>query len=279
MTDIFDTKPGIVKICLTRLKYVYPNQNWDLIIEPSAGSGNFFNQLPPDKRIGMDISPRTNTNDIIKCDFFDYNPTDLQDKKILVIGNPPFGKVCSLAVNFFNHAAQFATVIAFIVPRSFRKFYIQKRLNHFFHIISDLELPTNPCCFEPPVSARCCFQIWEKKNIERIVELIVMQHRDFSFLNFVDEQYCKENADFAFRCYGSRIGDIKMSNEFSELTVKNYYWFKSNIPVEILINKLRQLDYSCSSNTSNQHSIGKAELVKMYDTLIKYYLINVKFIK
>ena len=34
---------------------------------------------------------------------------------------PPFGKVSSLAIRFFNKCAQFSDVIAFIIPRTFNK--------------------------------------------------------------------------------------------------------------------------------------------------------------
>ena len=54
------------------------------------------------KKIGLDIEPKEKY--IIKINFFDYKPEE--DKKYLVIGNPPFGKVSSLAVKFFNKSYQ-----------------------------------------------------------------------------------------------------------------------------------------------------------------------------
>jgi hypothetical protein len=40
--------------------------------------------------------------------FFDFQPDPI--KKYAVIGNPPCGRVCSLAVKFFNKAAEFSEV-------------------------------------------------------------------------------------------------------------------------------------------------------------------------
>ena len=41
--DKFYTKPEIVKMCISRIK---DWSVWDLVVEPSAGSGNFFEQIP-----------------------------------------------------------------------------------------------------------------------------------------------------------------------------------------------------------------------------------------
>ena len=59
------------------------------------------------KKIRLDIEPKE--KDIIKINFFDYKPEE--DKKYLVIGNPPFGKVSSLAVKFFNKVRNLQIVL------------------------------------------------------------------------------------------------------------------------------------------------------------------------
>lgn len=83
--------------------------DYDIHLEPSAGTGSFYNIMDKNKKLGLDIEPKT--KDIHKIDFFDYKPE--KDKKYLVIGNPPFGKISSLAVKFFNKSAEFADCIAF----------------------------------------------------------------------------------------------------------------------------------------------------------------------
>ena len=46
--------------------------------------------------------------------YFDYVPN--KTKRYLVVGNPPFGKISSIAIKFFNKSAEYADCIAFIIP-------------------------------------------------------------------------------------------------------------------------------------------------------------------
>ena len=162
--DKFYTIPSIVDKCISSLTKLYNWDEWDMVIEPSAGNGSFLLKIPSKEKIGIDILPEH--KDIIKQDFFTYIPPK-EKKNILVIGNPPFGKVSSLAIKFFNHAAIWSDVIAFIIPRTFRKVSVQNKLNPYFHLILDEEIPTSPCSFEPAMNVKCCFQIWQKMDAKR----------------------------------------------------------------------------------------------------------------
>ena len=109
------------------------NENGKLL-DIGCGAGDFIEAfsyyLPKYELIGIDISPEH--PDIVEKDFFTYTPSPhLQN--ILVIGNPPFGRSCSLAIKFFNHASKWANVIAFIIPRTFRRVSIHNKLNVYFH--------------------------------------------------------------------------------------------------------------------------------------------------
>lgn len=263
--DKFYTTHETVDICLNSLTKIYKWDFWDLIIEPSAGNGSFLLKIPSDKKIGLDISPEH--KDIIKKDFFDYKPSKLY-KNILVIGNPPFGKVSSLAVKFFNHAAEWSNVIAFIIPRTFRKISIQNKLNFYFHLIYDEEIPLSPCSFFPPMSVKCCFQIWEKKPNKRKEIKLNKFHIDWDFLSFGPKDKKNQptpplNADFAVRAYGGRCGEIVTEN-LKLLRPKSWHWIKSKINNKLLIERIKNLDYSGSLNTARQNSIGRGELVKLY---------------
>lgn len=238
---------------------------WDLIIEPSAGNGSFYNQIPSRKKIGIDILPEHPS--IIQEDFFNYTPPK-NKKKILVIGNPPFGRVSSLAIKFFNHAAKWASTIAFLVPRTFRKVSVQNKLDDKFHLVHDEEIPNTPCCFTPPMMVKCCFQIWEKRSTSRDKIEMPTTHADWEFLKMgpkdADGQPTPPtNADFAMRAYGGNIGEIKTTN-LSELRPKSWHWFRANIDKNMLIDRFGQLDYSNSFNTARQNSMGRGELVSLY---------------
>ena len=54
-----------------------------------------------------------------------------------------------MLLSFLTNSAQWANVIAFIIPRTFRRHSVQNKLNPFFHLQYDSEIPTNPCCFTP----------------------------------------------------------------------------------------------------------------------------------
>lgn len=164
--DKFYTIPSYSKKCIDKVFELYDKTNFDLIIEPSAGNGSFYNQIEFENKVGIDISPEH--ENIIKMDFFDYIPPT-NKKNILVIGNPPFGKVCSIAIKFFNHSANWAKIIAFIIPRTFRRASVQNKLNKMFHLTYDEDVLTKPCCFFPQMMVKCCFQIWEKKILKDLI--------------------------------------------------------------------------------------------------------------
>ena len=158
--DQFYTKEKTAQNCLAKLTERIDVNSFDIIIEPSAGTGSFYNLLPVDKRIGIDLEP--DCEGIIEMDYLDFEP--LPNQKILVVGNPPFGVMCKSAVLFFKHSAKFADIIAFIIPRTFKRISIQNRLSLDFELIYTEDLPTTPCCFTPKMGAKCCFQIWQKTS-------------------------------------------------------------------------------------------------------------------
>ena len=263
--DKFYTIPSIVDKCLNILQTKYNWSNWDLIVEPSAGNGSFLTKIPTHNKIGIDIAPEH--HDIVKMDFFDYTPETIK-QNILVIGNPPFGRVSSLAIKFFNHASKWADVIAFIIPRTFRRISVQNKLNDHFHLLVDEEIPTTPCGFNPPMMVKCCFQIWERKNIKRETIKLETTHNDWEFLAFGPKDDNGQptppnSADFAIRAYGGKCGEIKKDG-LELLRPKSWHWIKCNIDKDTLINRFNNLDYSNSSNTARQNSMGRGELVALY---------------
>lgn len=263
--DKFYTVPSYAKKCIEKVFELYDKSSFDLIIEPSAGNGSFFNQLEFDNKVGMDIMPDNET--IITKNFFDYDPP-IDKTNILVIGNPPFGKVSSIAIKFFNHSAEWANIIAFIIPRTFRRPSVQNKLNNMFHLIYDEDVPITPCHFTPKMMVKCCFQIWEKKDFVRLFIDLPTKHNDWDFLPFgpLDEfgqPTPPVGADFAMRAYGGKSGEIEIE-KMQNLRPKSWHWIKSNIDKEELINRFNELDYSASLNTARQNSMGRGELVRLY---------------
>ena len=55
--DKYYTKPEISKRLIEKTFELYDVKDYDVILEPSAGSGSFLLNLPPNKRLGLDIKP------------------------------------------------------------------------------------------------------------------------------------------------------------------------------------------------------------------------------
>jgi hypothetical protein len=263
--DKFYTIPKVSENCLLHIGSLYKWSEWGLVVEPSAGNGSFFTRIPVDKKVGIDISPEH--KDIIKQDFLTYYPpSDIG--KILVVGNPPFGKVSSLAIKFFNHAAEWADVIAFIIPRTFRRISIHNKVNANFHLVFDEEIPMKPCSFTPPMMVKCCFQIWEKNNTKRDIIKLPTTHDDWEFLGFGSKDANGQptppcGADFTIRAYGGKCGEI-VDKDLELLRPKSWHWIKSKINKNTLIERFETLDYTRSLDTARQNSMGRGELVRIY---------------
>lgn len=108
----------------------------------------------------MDIEPR---HEKIKCqDYLSFFPQ--QNKKYIVIGNPPFGLRGNMALKFINHSYNFSDFVCFILqlfisdgkgsPRKRIKTY---NLIHSEKIDSLFYKPNNQ-----HIKINCIFQIWSK---------------------------------------------------------------------------------------------------------------------
>jgi hypothetical protein len=254
--DRFYTRPDVVLRCIGMVDKLFPLVSFDVILEPSAGSGSFFNQLPPATRLGIDIAPAT--DNVREADFMSFTPPE---GKTLVIGNPPFGRVSSLAVMFFNRAATFATVIAFIIPRIFKKLGLQTRLDDRFHLIHSEDLGNGVDVFEPAVSARCCFQIWQRKETKRINPERPSNHEDFVF--------CKlSEAEFAVRQVGSNPGMV-VQEGLTEIAERSFLFIKTTgkTPLNEVIQRIKSIEFSFAYDSVRIPSFGRADLVEAYDAL------------
>jgi hypothetical protein len=264
--DKYYTKKEIALDCITKVPFL---SSYEIIMEPSAGDGSFSSQLP--NCIAYDIEPENDT--IIKQDFFMVR-ADIS-KKILVIGNPPFGKKSELAIAFFNHAAFFATTIAFIVPLQFRKWSVQKDIDFRFKLILDIDIPKNSFLIDnKEVDVNCCFQIWTiEKGITnlRIVEKPTTKHPDFKIwqYNYTKEAlkyFNKEHYhwDFAVPRQGYYDYTLKVFRE-EDLDPKiQWVFFKASS--ELILNRLLALDFvKLSLLNTRTPGFGKYDIIQEYN--------------
>lgn len=159
--DAFYTSPQVAQE-LWEILYKFLNikeENY-FFLEPSAGDG-VFSTLPTHCD-AYDIEPHA--ENIQVADFLKLTP---KRNDYITIGNPPFGKRATLAIEFFNHAALCSDVIAMIFPRQFQKWLTQKQLDPSFKLVYDKPLGTDVFIYEgkrPVGGIRCTFQIWVKEN-------------------------------------------------------------------------------------------------------------------
>lgn len=239
--DKYYTNPSVAKMCYESVRHLAT-----VWVEPSAGSGAFLELLPTGS-IGYDISPES--DNVVKKDWFIVDSINGS-----VIGNPPFGKNSSLAVKFFNHAATlYSPYICFILPRTFRKDSIQKRLDENYHLISDIDIPPNSFLLEgKPYDVPCCFQVWERRDKKRNREV---------YDNFLFDVVKEGHYDFLVRRVGGRSGQIVNSGADSST-----FKIKAKIDVELLKslfrNSLEDIK-KVRDNTAGVRSISEKELFKI----------------
>lgn len=187
--DQFFTKQEVVEKVLQKVEF----NDYDLIIEPSAGDGAFFKHLPKEKTIAIDLEPKA--KGITKKDFLEFSDSIsmvsslfVGVKSVLTIGNPPFGKNSSLARQFFNLSARYSDMIAFVLPRTFRKPSVINHLNRKFHLMYEEILPLDSFYTpeEESYKVPTVIQIWKKREEDRVIIPVYRTCEDFEFVSKED---------------------------------------------------------------------------------------------
>ena len=248
--DKFYTKPEVVDACLKTLSL-----GGYFCVEPSAGNGEFFNKLPNPK-LGLDIEPES--PDIRSQDFFAFEGVATQ-KKIAVVGNPPFGRNSSLAIDFFNHAAKFADMIAFVVPKTFKKTSVQNRLNLGWDLWLTIDLDPNSFYIAETgkdFSANCCWQVWfPAKTVRQKVKLPTL-HKDFLFTS-------RDKANIAIRRVGALAGRV-YAEGFDNYSPNSNYFILCDDRITSRLQSLQEQFRDVASWTVANPSLSKSELVQIY---------------
>ena len=268
--DKFYTKKDIAQQCYTFLTKYYTITDNDIFLEPSAGAGSFLEFLP--KYEAYDIAPEG--DNIIKQDFLTL---ELPRYDYVTIGNPPFGKRSKLAIEFFNHAAKYSKIIAFIVPVSFMKWGIHKELDSNFNLQAYMYLPENSFTDNgKDFSVRCVFQIWTREKINnnlRILKAPPIKHADFNIwqYNATPEamKYLDENWKYALYRQGYKdYHKLFTQEEYDEVEQQ----MKQNIQFfffEPLCDRAEQFIHegdfeSLAARNTSTPGFGKADFVSYY---------------
>ena len=262
--DKFYTKPKIAKLCIEEIiKLKLIDKKKDCIIEPSAGNGSFISYIKKicDNNIFFDIKPEH--QDIKKINFlnYDFKKDKKKYNKIHVIGNPPFGRQSSLAIQFIKRCCLFAKTISFILPKSFKKDSMSKYFLLNYHKLKEIELPNNSFLVnDNEYNVPCVFQIWEYKNNLRKIK---KKEKPLKFI-FVKKN---ETPDISFRRVGVYAG--KIMKEIDDKSPQSHYFIKftNNKNINYNLNKLKNIKFN-NNNTVGPKSISKQELILEFNKVI-----------
>ena len=260
--DKFYTNNNAVTFCITHLRTVLNISNNDLIIEPSAGNGSFINQIKTlsNNYRFYDIIPEH--DEIIVQDYLDLDIEQFRDQnKIHIIGNPPFGKQSSLTFKFIKKSCQFCDTFSFILPKSFKKDSMKNKIPLDFHLIFEIDIPSNSFFInDASYDVPCVFQIWEKKIYNRNIpnKLIPI---NFQFIKKDD------NPDVSFRRIGVNAGSFYIDSENKSEESHYFIKFQNGRTLDYNIDTLNSVVFECN-NTVGPKSISKQELIAKIDFLL-----------
>lgn len=219
----FYTPPEVAEQVMRNVKKRIGDLSQLTLLEPAGGTGAFIDAAAAQglkKVISYDIEPHHKK--IVLGDFLDQ---EISKTGLLTITNPPFGRNNSLSIPFFNKAAQVSDLIVFIVPRSWRKWSVQNRLDQNFHLVRDDDLTINYVDVNGHDAhaknrLRTCVQYWERKSkLRPIIKVTDMG---------IIERTTPELADAAMTLFGYNCG--KLSTDFERRKVTTQMYLKFNHP-------------------------------------------------
>lgn len=270
--DKFYTKPTVALECIKSLAtHINIEKEIDIVIEPSAGNGSFITEIRKlcDNCLFYDIEPEH--DDIRKQDYLLLDLDSIQmphlDTKIHIIGNPPFGRQSTLAIQFIKKSAAVADSISFILPKSFKKESMMRHFPMNFHLVYQVDIVDNSFLIDNTVTnVPCVFQIWQKRDENR--STVIKETVNPEIYQFVKRD---DNPDISFRRVGVNAGVIDNKN-LSEKSVESHYFIKFGQYIDKieLINKIKQIKYE-TNNTVGPKSICKQEIIREINKLIIHF--------
>jgi predicted RNA methylase len=225
------------------------------VIEPAGGTGSFVKAartLGAAKIISFDIEPKA--EGVVLADFLLEDNGLAKVKEAVTISNPPFGRNNSLSIPFFNKAAPHSQYIAFVVPRSWRKWSVTNRLNRNFHLIHDEDLSIDYVdesgeMLWQKARLNTCFQVWERRSETRALIRVV----DFGLF----EKVKPNEADVALTVFGYSCGKVR--TEFDRVPNSTVMFLK--LHDHRVLPALRKVDFSrFYKNTAYTEALSLQEI-------------------
>jgi predicted RNA methylase len=267
-TDKYYTAPHIVKFCVDKFREVIPNIPNSLIIEPSAGNGAFIPAIKEltSNHLFYDIKPDPVDNgpqEIQEADFLKLDIKDIMQTQfptmtdITFMGNPPFGRQSSLAIKFIKRACEVANTVAFILPKSFKKDSLKQKVNPYFHLVLEEDIPEKAFLVNSEAyTVPCVFQVWHKRDYKREIPPKLIP----SGFEFVKQN---EAPDLAFRRVGVYAGNFY--KDYANKSEQSHYFIKFDADKPLTSERFEQLEkieFITRDNTVGARSISKQDLIK-----------------
>jgi hypothetical protein len=264
----FFTDRALAQRCVSFTAQLLPLESFAAIVEPSAGEGAFFDVLPTDRRIGLDIDPRA--DGIEHADFLTWSPPPV-DGPVLTIGNPPFGARGALAVAFLRHACSFSDAVAFVLPRSFNKYTFQDRVPDPFHLVGSFDCEEEfAVAGAAPRAVRTVFQVWQRREDRRPRRRLAATHPDFemrhchlSRASAAELQRLRAAYPFAIAQVGSDFRPRPAAT-----VVRGSHWFIRPAHADVE-RRFARLDFGFLSGMNTAHtSLSKRDIVAAYQAVV-----------
>ena len=200
-----------------------------VFLEPAGGTGTFINEALASgftEVLSFDIEPHHPL--VSKGNFLEKK---IPHSNCVTVSNPPFGRNNALSIPFFNKAAEYSDLIVFIVPRSWRKWTVQNKLDRRFTLVREDDLNINYVdASGEPLSKnkylRTCVQYWKKSDVLR--DLVYV--RDMGII-----EKCKyQEADASLTLFGYGCGTVKTEFEKKPNTTQMFLKLKHPRALEAL---------------------------------------------
>lgn len=261
--DQYNTLPEVAEYCWNSFQKTLKKDRVILtnykIVEPSAGTGSFYNLLPKKNRIGIDIDKFN--DEYIQQDFLTWQPNNTDQRPCVVIGNPPFGYRGWLALAFINKAAEFCDYVGFILPMSFQsdgKGSPKNRVKGMTLIHSE-KLPED--LFVLPngekVQINTLWQIWKKGDAPSLPDLSLADNFiDLFTVDLRKERLCGMNRiddcnTFLQRTYFNN--PPKLVKDFSDVKYGCGYGIIIKKEKRKILNILKNIDWNKYSNLATHN--------------------------
>lgn len=251
--DQYFTKPEVVQRCLDELG---DPSSYDLVIEPSAGSGAFLNAVRHKNKIGLDIDPQHKA--VVLADWLEYDVPDRYNS-VLVVGNPPYGQYHKLSSAFIRRAMSFENVqtIGFILPNVYRKYTRQRIIPQHWRIVSITDL------------GRDCFTL-DGKDYHVPTSFFVLDQSEGLDLRVRHQLKVTGTKDFEFatpRDFDVFVFGASPKRVITDPAPNNRgHYLKAKVPVPTLIKRIKGVDWKGNSCANGGvYWLTKHEFAEQYD--------------